>query len=151
MNWKTITRFLPEEFPEDPETYAESFFLQRLNAFAVTLDSAVFPSPVPGALARFDGSKTSRHYAVKRKVDAVDIFCNCPAIKAWATALKFFNGVGIYFDTCYRSKAWPMLHVDLRPTSLIWYRDNKKYYYPGADLFYKGLAINLSQPIKVKQ
>ena len=90
MNWKTlngIRRFTPGEFPEDPEELAEPRLIYSLDDFAVALGRPVHPSPVPGALARLDGSETSRHYAVGRRSDAVDVFCACPIFKAWGTAL----------------------------------------------------------------
>lgn len=150
MSWSKyagIVRFQPDEFPEDPERCADIFFLRQLDAFAVELGSAVYPSPVPGGLARFDGSKTSRHYAVNRLSDACDIFCNCSISKSWTTALQFFGGVGVYFDTHYRGGPWPMLHVDMRPKALVWYRDDGKYHYPSEPGFYQTLFEKLAKPI----
>lgn len=56
-----ITRFKPGEFPEDPEEHASPKFLLALNVFALLLGHAVYPSPVSGALARFDGDHNSCH------------------------------------------------------------------------------------------
>jgi len=150
MNWlkiQNITRFKASEFPEDPERFADIFFLRELNAFAVDLGSRVFPSPVPGAFARFDGSVTSRHYAVGRKTDACDVFCNCSISKAWTMAVKHFPGVGVYFDTHYRGGPWPMLHVDTRPEALLWYREDGTYHYQGEPGFYDHLFELLAEPI----
>ena len=150
MTWKkynSITRFSPGEFHENPEEHADIFFMRQLDAFAVALESSVFPSPAPGSLARFDGSRTSRHYAVGRQSDACDIFCNCPITKAWTTALQFFTGVGVYFDTRFRGGPWPMLHVDMRPRALVWYRDDGVYQYPGEDDFYQELFDLLDKPV----
>lgn len=146
MSWSKyagINRFQPDEFLEDPERYADIFFLRQLDAFAIALDKAVYPSPVSGALARFKGSKTSRHYAIGRLSDACDIFCNCQISKAWTMALQFFTGVGVYFDTHYKGVSWPMLHVDSRPKTLIWYRDENSYHYPGEKNFYLTLFEKL--------
>lgn len=142
-----ITRFKASEFPENPEKCADVFFLRELNAFAIKLKAAVFPSPVKGALCRFSGSKTSRHYAEERRSDACDIFCNCPIAKAWTTAVQRFPGVGVYFDTHYRGGPWPMLHVDMRPKALVWYRDDGKYHYPSEPSFYQTLFEKLAKPI----
>ena len=141
-----LTRFTMGEFPEDPEKHADIFFMRQLDAFAIALGSAVFPSPEPGALARFTGSSKSRHYAIGRQSDACDIFCNCPISKAWTTALQFFTGVGVYFDTHFRGGPWPMLHVDMRPRTLVWYRD-VDYHYPGEDDFYLELFSKIAEPI----
>lgn len=149
-NWLKIhgiTRFIASEFSSDPERCADVFFLRELNAFAIGLKSAVFPSPAPGSLCRSTGSKTSRHYAVERRSDACDVFCNCPIGRAWTTAIQRFPGVGVYFDTHYKSKPWPMLHLDMRPESLLWYRQNGVYHYQGAPDFYNKLFSLLASPV----
>lgn len=151
-NWlkiHQITRFKASEFPEDPERCADVFFLRELNAFAIKLKAAVFPSPAPGALCRFDGSKTSRHYAVERRADACDVFCNCSIGKAWTTAIQRFSGVGVYFDTHFRGGPWPMLHLDMRPEALLWYRQDGIYHYQGEPDFYFHLFNHLDKPIKM--
>jgi len=151
MNWNTITgvtKYQRNEFPEDPEQYAQPMFIYALDKFAISLGASVFPSPVTGALARLDGSVKSRHYAINRQSDACDLFCNCQIFKAWSTALGFFNGVGVYFDTKFRGGPWPMIHVDQRPTKLVWYREKGVYHYPGDDMsFYEALGRKLSQPV----
>lgn len=151
MPWKKykgITRFEPTEFPENPEEHADIFYIRQLNEFAIALKSAVFPSPVSGALARFYGSSKSRHYAVGRQSDACDVFCNCPISKAFFTALQFFTGVGVYFDTRYMGGEWPMLHTDLRDRELMWYREDGVYFYPHTSkTFYNDLATKLANPV----
>ena len=51
---------------------------------------------------------------------------------------NLFPRIGLYFDTKYKNKPWMMLHLDLKPTPLIWYRDIH-YYYEGEKNFYKNL------------
>ena len=152
--WRDFTgvrRFTPSEFPEDPEKYSDPVLIHSLDDFAVVLGKAVHPSPAPGALARLDGSKTSRHYAVKRLSDGVDVFCRCSIFRAWATAMMRFGGVGVYFDTMYQGRPWPMLHLDKRQKKTIWFRDEQgQYHYPGTDLnFYQGLVERLAIPAMI--
>ncbi len=156
MSWKTlkgIRRFKPGEFPENPEEHAEPGLIYALDDFAVALGKVVHPSPVPGALARLDGSETSRHYAMGRRSDAIDVFCACPIFQAWATALWCgWGGIGVCFDTRYRGGLWPMLHLDQRQEKLIWFRDEAgEYHYPITDLdFWQGLSRRLAVNVTMK-
>ncbi len=151
---KGVRRFSPDEFPEDPEEHAEPGLIYSLDDFAVALGKIVHPSPAPGALARVDGSKTSRHYAVGRLVDGCDVFCNCSIFHAWTTALQLgeFNGIGVYFDTHFRGVAWPMLHLDKRRKKTIWFRDEHgEYHYPGTDPdFYQNLVKRLGMNVTLE-
>lgn len=57
---------------------------------------------------------------------------------------NLFGGVGIYFDTNNNhGKPQPMLHLDLRPVPLIWYRNNGKYFYPYGDKYFYENLITL--------
>ena len=145
-----MLRFDPGEFSEDV-AFADPKFLSLLDRFAITLKSSVYPSTAKGTLARFSGNKDSRHYAINRKSDACDVFCNCDIAKAWTTAVQSFSGVGVYFDTHFREGDWPMLHVDTRPKPLLWYRDTGErpgeYHYPWEPGFYKHLFEKLSRPV----
>jgi hypothetical protein len=159
MTWrklKGIQRFIPSEFSEDPEKYADPELIYALDSFAIALGSPVHPSPAPGALARFDGSVTSRHYAINRRSDGSDVFCSCPIFKAWSTALQAgeFNGIGVYFDTHYRGDSWPMLHLDMRPPGkrIVWFRDEEgRYHYPKTDPdFWQNLVDRLAVQVMMK-
>jgi hypothetical protein len=95
----------------------------------------IYPSPVSGALARFDKTdEDSHHYAGEdHKSRALDWFPGGSVQKAWLMAVTsgLFGGIGIYFDTKYQGKPWPMIHTDIRertPT-LLWYREGGSYYY----------------------
>lgn len=130
IDWNKIDYFREEEFPEDPETYADPFLIYSLDKFRAMLGAPVYPSPVSGALARFDKkSDYSRHYAVERKSDAIDVYCKAPIFQAWSTAIscELFNGVGVYFDTHYKNKHWCMLHLDRRRHKSLWLRNYHKY------------------------
>lgn len=136
IEWNDVDHFQKGEFPENPDLYAEPSLIYMLDDFRALLNLPIYPSPANGALARFDGNPDSRHYAVDRKSDAVDIFVDGDIRHVWLTAMMsgLWGGVGVYFDTYYLSIKWPMLHLDLRPlTSLnsvtYWFRDGD-YYHP---------------------
>jgi len=132
INWSNINHFTPEEFSEDPDRFADPKLIIKLNIFRGLLGIPVYPSPVPGALARFDGDPESRHYAVGRQSDAVDVFCNCGIFRAWTAALHsgLWGGIGVYFDTKFRGGEWPMLHLDCRSKHVLWYREEHRYFIP---------------------
>ena len=84
----------------------------------------MIPSPVEGAWSRVEGSVNSRHYAIDRLSDAGDLF---PArdrlMDVWLYAVQMpeLGGIGVYFDTDgIDGSPWPMIHLDLRPTRLLW-------------------------------
>ena len=103
------------------------------------------------ALIRFDGRKTSMHHVIidpisKKTIKlsgAIDGFPDCDIFEAREKALSsnLFSGIGVYFDTRNNhGHPQPMLHLDLRPLPLIWYRDNGKYFYTHKDKnFFKNL------------
>lgn len=134
IKWDEIKYFKKHEFPENPDIYAEPQLIINLNDYRKLLNKRVYPSPVPGALARFDDkAKGSEHYAISRKSTAIDVFPEGSILRAWMVALTsgLWSGIGVYFDTEFRGKDWCMLHLDNREDPLIWYRLNKKdYYYP---------------------
>lgn len=139
IDWEMVNYFNPEidEFSEDPDKYADPKLIYAIDAFRAISSSPIHPSPATGALARFEETaKYSRHYAIGRKSDAIDIFCEEPIQNAYLKAITcgLFGGVGVYFDTRYKGKPWPMLHLDLRPlknsTITLWYRDISGYSYP---------------------
>lgn len=130
VDWSRAASFSAAEFPEPPDEHAQPALIYRLQTLRDQLGAPLYPSPARGALARFDGPTTSRHYAVGRRCDAVDVF---PATgflaRAWLHAVALFGGVGLYVDTQFRGQPWPMLHVDLRPAPTWWLRDAGVYHY----------------------
>lgn len=132
IDWSKIRHFKPDEFPEDPDAHAEPALITTLDHFRERLGVEVWPSKAKGALARNYGSPESRHYAVNRLSDAVDVFINMDPRAAWIRALRFgWGGVGIYFDT-HIAKGRPMVmfHLDLRPRLVYWYRSRGRYGHP---------------------
>lgn len=136
-----LKNFSIDEFSEDPIKYADEDLINNLDKLRDFIGKPIYPSPVKGALARFDGSKKSQHYAINRKSTAIDIFVDCSPFEAFIKILqsKLFNRVGIYFDTYYNNKNHVMFHVDLKDQNLIWLRDNYKYSYSYEKNFYKEL------------
>ena len=133
IDWTQIKHFKKSAFPENPDLHAEPMLIESLDAFRDIVGVPIYPSPVSGALARFSGSEESRHYAVGRRSDAVDVFVDCDIREAWMAAFrsKLWGGIGVYFDTHFKNKPWCMLHLDMRPgTTTYWFRQNKSYGHP---------------------
>jgi len=148
IEWDKVNYFEPDEFSEDPDKYADPALIYSLDIFREMLQYKIYPSPVTGALARFDDGKSgSRHYAVSRKSDAIDIFCNTSILEAWTIAIRsgLWKGIGVYFDTFYRNRDWCMLHLDNRSTNLLWYRDNHEYSFEKDRLFWEKLSVLLGE------
>jgi len=87
IDWGLIEFFIPIEFPEDPDEHAEPQLIMNLDEYRRQLGCRVHPSPVKGALARFDGSTTTQHYAVGRRSTATDVFPEGSILEAWMLAL----------------------------------------------------------------
>lgn len=117
------TWFNPDEFPPDEAHYAQADLILELNRMRNVLGVPIYPSPVRGALARNEGA-TSRHYAVGRLSDAIDFFVDAPPLHVFYTLLRKskFGGIGVYFDTKYRSRPHIMFHGDLRDEHVLWLR-----------------------------
>jgi hypothetical protein len=134
------------EFSESAELYADGELLFNLQHFRTLLGVPFYPSKAKGALARFDDKdKKSQHYAMNRYSTAIDGFCDCHIFKAWSIAIScgLWGGVGVYFDTKGNNGSpWPMLHLDLRPNRLFWYRANGHYLYSTNKFFYECLLSN---------
>ena len=136
---KQIRHFKPSEFSEWIG-YGHPKLFCSLDEFRRILGCRIFPSPAPGALARFDWSdRKSQHfcdYQGPRLSKAVDVFPDCQIEHAFIMAMcsQLFGGVGVYFDTFYNGKKWPMLHLDIRDiedVTLIWFRhQHNDYRYP---------------------
>ncbi len=86
INWNQVYKLSESEFPSKVETdHTNSAFMYTLSDFRRYSKTPINPSPVEGALARFDfESSTSKHYANKnmdlRKSNACDIFVQDSAI-----------------------------------------------------------------------
>jgi hypothetical protein len=154
INWDLVNYFKPEEFSENPDIYAEPDLIYALDKTRKKLKHKINPSPIPGALARFDdGSSTSRHYvdlAKNKKSIAVDVFCDCNPTEMFITALdsRLWRGIGIYFDTFYNNELHCMFHLDRRQgvnKTAIWFRDTRKYNYQSNISFWQNLSILLSK------
>jgi len=143
INWKDITRFAPSEFPEDPDKYAEPELIYRANFYRIKSNRIIKPSPVSGALARFDGGDSEHVVKDNKKSSALDIFQEGIPIENFTLlfSLRLFNGVGIYLDTAGPDgRPWIMFHIDLRHVGydygipLIWIAVKRhgetKYRYP---------------------
>jgi hypothetical protein len=127
VKWEVITNFKKEKFPEDPDKYAEPVLIYEVQSVRTGYNKPIYLSPVKGALARLDGSSTSRHYAIDRKSDAVDIFPTGVPFNFYLELITHpkVGGIGVYLDTTGPDGLpWVMFHMDLRPRSnnrpLIW-------------------------------
>lgn len=144
-----MKNFSPKEFSENIK-FARSDLLQNLDLLRDFLGFAVYPSPVQGALARFDiKSKDSQHYAEYKLSTAIDVFINCDPFKAYCKILqsKLFRRIGVYFDTRYKNKPWVMFHIDLKDQELSWYRDKDGYCYSYEKDFYSKLLCKFNQDV----
>ena len=143
--------FKPSEFPESI-SHADPELLTKLDQLRDYVGFPIYPSPVPGALARFDiGKKASQHYAVDRKSTAVDIFCHGEPFESFVKICKsgLFKRIGIYFDTWFRGRKWVMFHIDLLDKDLTWFRNDGEYTYSNQIRFYdelfKFLFLNMDR------
>lgn len=141
VNWSLVNHFSPSEFPDDPDQNLEQEVVLALDAYRKRLGKRIFPSKAPGAVARFDGSKTSQHYAVGRRSSAIDFFCEGVPISNLFTLveMKVFTRIGVYLDTNGNDGLpWVMFHADLKPPtpgmSTMWITEKvggkNKYRYP---------------------
>lgn len=136
IRWEVINNFSPTEFVDDVNL-AESKLIMSLDEFREYIDSPIHPSPVKGSLVRLDPeSSYSRHYAVGRLSDAVDVFCDADPAVVWHKAVScgLWGGIGIYFDTTFQNKEHFMFHLDCRPRPIdgpiIWARYSGRYTKP---------------------
>lgn len=137
INGVDMPNFTHAEIPPSVAQYMSKSILARVQEYRNIIRHPFHISKADGALIRFDGNVMSEHYVSLTKLSrAVDGFPDCNIFEAFMSALmsNLFGGVGVYFDTNNNSgKPQPMLHLDLRPVPLIWYRDKGKYYYPYKD------------------
>jgi len=134
INWREVKNFKPSEFSEDPDIYAADALIYDLDRFRNMLGVSIMPSPVKGALAREDGSRTSQHYVGLdhfRRSTAIDVFIKEDPKKVFISALQFgWKGIGVYFDTKYSNKKWTMFHLDTRSVFAYWFRVAGDYKHP---------------------
>lgn len=154
INWQEIKFFSPDEFPKGESGYIDEGAIKRYVSARKITRVPWWPSKVPGATARFDGSETSRHFAVGRLSDALDFFPGKEVDLPWfifqLCSSGLFGGIGVYFDTKgFEMSSDIMFHVDCRPCimgfPLLWYRDNQKYYYVTNPKSFKGLCRRLNE------
>lgn len=130
-----------KDFPEFekygiPLQYIDAALISLLQQIRTRTGIPIIPSPVREGWVRFDGSKTSRHYASNRLSDAGDIFPQRERVtELWLRmqAVKRIGAIGLYADTKGPDgKPWPMIHFDLRETKdkILWARDGNYYYLP---------------------
>lgn len=171
IDWNRVYKLSPGEFSEDPNKYAEENLIYYLGRLRKKIKRKMRPSPVSGALARFDEkSSTSMHFCSlshSRKSKASDMFIEGVPFVIFSTILdlRLFNGIGIYLDTKGPDGLpWIMFHLDLRKRNknlpTIWivekvydFENHKlidTYRYPQADTKYWSL-LNDQQFYKDKK
>jgi hypothetical protein len=125
-----------QEIPEEALHHMDGDFLRKLQGFRSTTGIPLIVSPSPGAIFRTDHkSETSRHYAVGRLADAIDVFPRQgEGMRVFLYAIQFpsFGGVGVYTDTQLNDKPRMMVHLDARPikygSKAVWVRHNGVYH-----------------------
>ena len=133
--WNEINFFNKNEFPADPDIYAEPEVIISLNEFRRITGRKIYPSPLKRAFVRLgDEDVNSQHYCAPDfsiKSRAIDVFPEGNPFKNWLNAVScgLWGGVGVYFGTFYgtRTNLWPMLHLDIRcrdnGVPALWYRN----------------------------
>jgi hypothetical protein len=136
--------FTNGEFPEDPDLYAHPVLLGNMQKTRNIVNCEMYVSTASGALARFDDdSNRSKHYAMNKYSEAIDVFFNCNPYKAFLMLLQsgLWGGIGVYFDTERKGVKHVMFHLDLRNKKLMWFRLGGKYFYQSQDNFYKEMSF----------
>lgn len=121
VNWERVRHFSPGEFRQldhlNPSViYAADALRQRIGL-------RLGVSPVTGAEARFGGNPNSRHYAIGRQSDALDLLFidgNANPAEVWAAALQIpeIGGFGYYPGwRNARGQVVGGIHIDTRPRS----------------------------------
>jgi len=156
INGVDMPNFTKKEIPEFAAGLISKQMLENIQKYRTIIRNPFNISLAYGALFRFDGRKSSEHYVIVdpttdrliKPSTAIDGFPVCDIFKAWSMALSsgLFNGIGVYFDTNNNhGHPQPMLHLDLRVSPLIWYRDKGEYFYPHKDKdFFLNLKILLN-------
>lgn len=114
-----LDHFRPSEFRGWADRMArDQLFL--LDAFREAWGAPVYISPAKGALGRHAGESLSRHnYDRWGEVCATDVFPEGFATESFTRVHDIANrigagGFGIYTDTTYKGRDWPMVHIDCR-------------------------------------
>lgn len=128
---ENVDDFSIKEFPQGELEHTNWKVLFMLQRFRNEWNQPVYPSTVKGSWARFDGSKTSRHYAIDRLSTAGDLFPSGNVFEAWMLLQQLpIGGLGIYFDTNRIAiQPGPMIHIDMREARLLWCRIGGEYFY----------------------
>jgi hypothetical protein len=113
-----LDHFEPSEFGEWSRKMDRSLLL-KLDDFRQRWGAPVHISPVDGALGRKTYSSSMHSYARLGRVCAADVFPQGMTPELFPTAYTLakqagFGGIGIYTDTKFQGRDWPMLHVDVR-------------------------------------
>lgn len=132
-----IPNFRIHEFAENPVKYSDPHALICLQDLRIDVASSIYPSLANGAVARFDGSKTSRHYvdttlSIPKYSTAFDLFFKADPAWVFHKILinPSFRGIGVYFDTRNnKGKDQIMFHVDTRIKETTWCRIDGEYFY----------------------
>ena len=122
INWKKAPNFKAKDFPEDPDLYSDPEILYALQSYRTKINNPIIPSPVPGALARFEGNTQSCHYVDTalnpiKKSSAVDIFVEGIPLNNLLVLMTTpeIRGIGVYLHTTGPDgKPWVMFHIDTR-------------------------------------
>ena len=151
INGVNMPNFTHKEIPPGIAEFINESILKSIQEYRYILGCPFNISLADGALIRFDGRKTSEHHVIIDPITekpiklsrAIDGFPDCDIFEAWTKALScnLFAGIGVYFDTKNNHGIpQPMLHLDLRPFPLVWYRDDGQYFYPHRNKdFFQGL------------
>jgi len=141
IDWSQIPNFSRDSFPVEDINFVSPTLIYTLQDFRDILGDAIWPSPIEAGLVRQD-DEGSMHYSnpPSQYSKAIDVFAKGNAFQNLMMAMncQLWGGIGIYLDTEFQGKKWPMLHLDLRElgkghskkTALVWVRDwNSKYKY----------------------
>lgn len=121
--------FTESEFPDRALYHMSPGFLHTLLRFRNQVGIPLRPSTNPAGWYRtHEKYQYSRHYAVRRRSDAGDLFPVHSPGRAFLAAMNYFTGVGIYFDTRWGNTPKIMLHLDTRQQPpVIWIRRQNRY------------------------
>lgn len=126
---KHIKNFKTTEFSESP-IHAKKSLIYAMDNTRDQIQNRIFPSPVPGALARFSkDDKDSQHFAGDANPScALDWFSEGVPMRNFLAILGsgMFTAIGIYFDVNGPDGLpWIMFHTDQRKWHLrfplIWF------------------------------
>lgn len=145
IDWSKIKWFKKDEFNENEIPLLSKYVVEELDKVRDILEIPIHISPVKGAVIRQNiEAKNSYHYFdASQNIfgQAIDVFLESliPFKNPIQILIKIlggsrFKGLGFYFDTFYKNEEKMMLHLDLRHTPVIWFRENQKYFYANSDV-----------------